>query len=193
MTKPYLCLIALLLSTAGVAADPPDWAPARGHREHGKQHGRERAQDPKRAPQLARPVVIEERYGVLNGRCNREALGTALGGAVGGVIGNQLGEGDGTLTLLGTVVGAVLGNAAGQSFDQVDRGCSQQVLQHARDDRPVQWTNGLHTYVMTPAAPYQVGERRCRNFVMVVRSGGRESQEKRRACSGPHDSWYIDN
>jgi len=30
-------------------------------------------------------------------------------------------------------------------------------------------------------------------IVMVVRSGGQQWQENRRACRGPGDSWYVDN
>jgi len=142
---------------------------------------------------VATPVVIEQRYGVLNGHCNRQALGTVLGGAMGGVVGHQASHGDPAATAIGTVVGALLGNAAGLSFDQTDRGCSQQVLQYAQNGTPVQWANGATRYVMTPAALFHEGDRHCRNFVMVVHSGGRQWQENRRACRGPGDSWYVDN
>ncbi len=142
---------------------------------------------------VAQPIVIEQRYGVLNGHCNRQALGTVLGGAVGGVIGNQVSQGDAAATAIGTVVGALLGNASGQAFDQADRGCSQQVLQYAQNGSPVQWVNGATTYVMTPAAVFHEGDRQCRNFIMIVQSDGRRWQEKRRACRGPGDSWYVDN
>ena len=197
------CLLALVLVTvtASVAADPPDHAPAHGHRnkhdKHDKHHERERDDDDDRGRreyrQPVQPVVVEQRYGVLNGHCNRQALGTVLGGVAGGVVGNQISQGDPAATAIGTVVGALLGNAVAQSFDQTDRGCSQQVLQYAQNGRPVQWVNGPTTYVMTPAAIFREGDRHCRNFVMQVSSGGRQWQEKRRACRGPGDSWYVDN
>lgn len=197
MLSHRLCALLLMTAVANVAADPPDRAPAHGHREkHGRHHDRDDDHRERRHRDrvvVTQPVVIEQRYGVLNGHCNRQALGTVLGGVAGGVVGNQVSNGDPAATAIGTVVGALLGNAAAQSFDPVDRGCSQQVLQYAQDGRPVQWVNGATTYVMTPAAIFRQGDRHCRNFVMVVRSGGQQWQENRRACRGPGDSWYVDN
>ena len=201
MPNHRLLALAVLLTATAVAADPPDWAPAHGHRDkHGK-HDKHRDRDKDdhhhghraAAPVLVQPVVIEQRYGVLNGHCNRQALGTVLGAAVGGVVGNQVSSGDPAATAIGTVVGALLGNAAGQSFDHTDRGCSQQVLQYAQSGAPVQWVNGPTTYVMTPAALFREGDRQCRNFVMTVHSDGRQWQEQRRACRGAGASWYVDN
>lgn len=197
MLSHRLIACVLLGIVCNAAADPPEWAPAHGHREkHGGKHDRgdeRRYEGRRREVVVAQPVVIEQRYGVLNGHCNRQALGTVLGGVAGGVVGNQVSNGDPAATAIGTVVGALLGNAAAQSFDPVDRGCSQQVLQYAQNGRPVQWMNGATTYVMTPAAVFRQGDRQCRNFVMLVRSGGQQWQENRRACRGPGDSWYVDN
>ncbi len=193
-----LLALVVLLAATGVAADPPDWAPAHGQRDkHDKHHDRDDDDHHHRhgeaVPVVVQPVVIEQRYGVLNGHCNRQALGTVLGAAAGGVVGNQVSNGDPAATAIGTVVGALLGNAAGQSFDHIDRGCSQQILQYAQNGTPVQWMNGPTTYVMTPAALFREGDRQCRNFVIVVRSGDRQWQENRRACRGRGDSWYVDN
>ena len=201
MSNLCLCALTLLLAATGVAADPPAWAPAHGHRDkhgkHHKHHDRDKGDHHhghrEAAAVLVEPVVIEQRYGVLNGHCNRQALGTVLGAAVGGVVGSQVSSGDPAATAIGTVVGALLGNAAGQSFDHIDRGCSQQVLQYAQNGAPVQWVNGPTTYVMTPAALFREGDRQCRNFVMTVHSGARQWQESRRACRGPGHSWYVDN
>ena len=201
MSNLCLCALTLLLAATGVAADPPAWAPAHGHRDkhgkHHKHHDRDKGDHHhghrEAAAVLVEPVVIEQRYGVLNGHCNRQALGTVLGAAVGGVVGHQVSSGDPAATAIGTVVGALLGNAAGQSFDHTDRGCSQQVLQYAQSGAPVQWVNGPTTYVMTPAALFREGDRQCRNFVMTVHSDGRQWQEQRRACRGPGASWYVDN
>lgn len=203
MPNHRLLALAALLAATAVAAEPPEWAPAHGHGQdhrdkHGK-HDKHRDRDNhlhghrEAVPVLVQPVVIEPRYGVLNGHCNRRALGTVLGAAAGGVVGNQVSSGDPAATAIGTVVGALLGNAAGQSFDHIDRGCSQQVLQYAQNGAPVQWVNGPTTYVMTPAALFREGDRQCRNFVMTAHSGGRQWQETRRACRGPGASWYVDN
>ena len=181
--------LALVLVSTAVVAEPSAWAPAHGQREQRDQHHPQREAVPVRVE----PVVIEQRYGVLNGHCNRQALGTVLGAVVAGVVGNQVGSGDAAATAIGTVVGALVGTAADQSFDHIDRGCAQQVLQYAQNGAPVQWMNGATTYVMTPAALFREGDRQCRNFVMTVDSDGRQWRENRRACRGPGASWYIDN
>ena len=179
----------LVFSLYAVAADPPDRPPGHGHRE--QHHQEHEAGDHGERGGRAQ-VIIEPRYGVLHGRCNREALGTVLSGALGGVAGNQISSGDPPAIAIGTVLGALLGNAAGQSLDQTDRACTQQVLQYARNGSPVQWVNGGMSYVVTPDALFHQGDRQCRNFVIVVRGGGRKWQEQRRACRGQGDSWYAD-
>jgi surface antigen len=189
--------LGLLLSAAacGVAlADPPDWAPAHGKREKHR-HRDEDHHDHDRvvvAPAAA-PVVIEPRYGVLNGHCNRQALGTVLGGVAGGVVGNQTSGGDAGATAVGTIIGALLGNVAGRALDQADRGCTQQVLQYARNGEPVQWMNGPVAYVMTPGAIVTGNGRACRPFTLVAERDGQRWQEQRRACRGQDQNWYVDN
>ena len=81
----------LVFSLYAVAADPPDRPPGHGHRE---QHHREREEGDHGERGGRAQVIIEPRYGVLHGRCNREALGTVLSGALGGAAGNQISSGE---------------------------------------------------------------------------------------------------
>lgn len=79
---PLTIIAALLLPASPVAyTDPPPWAPAHGWR---KKH------DP--YYQGYSGTHWEQDYGIINGKCNREAIGTALGGAVGGAIGSSVGK-----------------------------------------------------------------------------------------------------
>lgn len=190
---PALTLLLGVAASAAALADPPDWAPAHGkrdkHRHKDNHHHHEHVVV---APAVA-PVVIEPRYGVLNGHCNRQALGTVLGGVAGGVVGNQTSGGDLGATAVGTLIGALLGNVAGRALDQADRGCTQQVLQYARNDQPVQWMNGPTAYVMTPGAIVTGNGRACRPFTLVAERDGQRWQEQRRACRGQDQNWYVDN
>lgn len=190
---PALALILGVAASAAALADPPDWAPAHGkrdkHRHKDNHHHHERVVG---APAVA-PVVIEPRYGVLNGHCNRQALGTVLGGVAGGVVGNQTSGGDLGATAVGTIIAALLGNVAGRALDQADRGCTQQVLQYARNGQPVQWMNGPTAYVMTPGAIVTGNGRACRPFTLVAERDGQRWQEQRRACRGQDQNWYVDN
>lgn len=188
--------LALIIGvTAGGAAlaDPPDWAPAHGKRNKHDHKDDHHHQERVVVVPSAAPVVIEPRYGVLNGHCNRQALGTVLGGVAGGVVGNQTSGGDVGATAVGTLIGALLGNVAGRALDQADRGCTQQVLQYARNGQPVQWMNGPTAYVMTPGAIVTGNGRACRPFTLVAERDGQRWQEQRRACRGQDQNWYVDN
>jgi hypothetical protein len=123
--KSFLTLaaIALLLPVAPkVYADPPPWAPAHGWR---KKH------DPYYEGYSG--THWERDYGIINGKCNRAAIGTVLGGAVGGAIGSKVGEDGnrGVAVILGTVLGAVIGNRIGKALDDSDRACIGHALELA--------------------------------------------------------------
>lgn len=118
-------LAGLLLFALGAAwATPPSHAPAHGWR---KQH------DPGYVGYTGKKW--DQDYGIVAGRCNREAVGAVLGGAVGGVIGSQIGKGDGNKVaiIVGTALGAVLGARAGRDMDRSDAACIGHALELARD------------------------------------------------------------
>jgi hypothetical protein len=91
---------ALLLPLAPSAdADPPSHAPAHGWR---KKH------DPYYLGYSGKKW--EQDYGILEGTCNREAVGAVLGGATGAAIGAAASDGKGVAILVGAVLGAVVGS-----------------------------------------------------------------------------------
>jgi len=77
-------------------ADPPDHAPAHGWR---KKH------DPAYVGYTGREW--EHDYGIVEGHCNRDDIGTVIGAVVGGAIGSKVGEGSNRAVAI--VVGSVLG------------------------------------------------------------------------------------
>lgn len=139
-------IAALLLPASPVAyADPPSWVPAQGGARNTSPI----------------PVRTGSDYGIINGRCNREAIGTVLSGAVGGAIGSSVGK-DGSkdvAIILGTVLGAVIGNRIGKSMDDADRACIGHALELAADCQTVNWTGaeGLN-YLVTPMSSFDRNE-----------------------------------
>lgn len=176
--------VALLLPAAPTAyADPPPWAPAHGWR---KKH------DP--YYQGYSGMAWESDYGIIAGRCNREAIGTVLGGVVGGAIGSTVGKDSnrGAAIILGTVLGAVVGNRLGKAMDDADRACIGHALELAADRRTVSWTGaeGLN-YMVTPIGSFDRNGMKCREYRLRV--NGRDINEDRRekACLVSEGRWEV--
>jgi surface antigen len=164
-------------------ADPPSHAPAHGWR---KKH------DPYYVGYTGRHW--EQDYGIIEGHCNREAIGTVLGGIVGGAVGSQVGEGtDRTVAIvLGTVIGAVIGREIGRNMDEEDRACIGHALELAKDGQSVRWRNeatGL-SYVLTPTGN---GENLgiCRNFDLQISRDGKTETQPSRACRSGDGTWQM--
>ena len=124
-----LAALALMLAAPPTSyADPPPHAPAHGWR---KKH------DPNYVGYTGKKW--DRDYGVIDGRCNREAVGAVLGGGVGGAIGSQVvkGEGRAVAIVVGSVLGAVIGSKIGRELDEADRGCIGHALELAADGKPV--------------------------------------------------------
>jgi surface antigen len=186
-SMPALLACTLLLPASPSAwADPPPWAPAHGWRKKqdsyytgysGKHWG--------------------EDYGIIEGRCNRDRIGTVLGGLVGGAVGSSIGKGDGKAVaiILGSVLGAVIGRQIGAELDRADRACIGHALELAADRRTVVWSNpdsGLD-YRLTPIRGFDVDGRKCREFELDVTGevSGRRYGESRReqACQVSEGTW----
>lgn len=175
---------ALLMPASPVAyADPPPWAPAHGWR---KKH------DP--YYQGYSGTQWENDYGIIDGNCNRQAIGTVLGGAVGGAIGSRVGKDDnrGVAIILGTVLGAVIGNRIGKAMDDTDRACIGHALELAADRRTVSWTGaeGIQ-YMVTPLSSFDRNGTKCREYRLRV--NGRDVQDDRRekACLVGEGRWEV--
>ncbi len=132
-------------------------------------------------------------YGIAQGGCNRDLIGTLIGAAAGGFAGAQIGDGRGQLaaTAAGTLLGAVLGRSVGQSMDRVDAACFGQVLEHAPPGRMVSWQNNAGaSYQLTPMRDYQLESGRyCREYQTLVLIGGRTQDAYGTACRAPDGSW----
>lgn len=164
--------------------DPPPWAPAHGWR---KQH------DPFYLGYTGKKWNRD--YGVIDGRCNRQAVGAVLGAATGGVIGSQVGKGGDrqVATVLGTVLGAVVGAGIGREMDEKDRACLGHTLELAGLERGVAWTNTDNgvDYRVIPLGGFTDNGRPCREFVTRVSASGRNETVRHKACSAGAGVWQI--
>ncbi len=184
-----LAVLALAAGVLAVAAprnsyaDPPPWAPAHGKRKKGDDytgyHGKKWKRD----------------YGVLEGRCNREAVGAVLGGIAGGAIGSQVGKGENrqVAIVLGTVAGAVIGAQIGRDMDDTDRACVGHALELAGDKKRVTWkgADGRTTYRLTPVRGFEHNGAQCREFDLRITSGERKETSKAKACPAGNGNWRI--
>lgn len=164
-------------------ADPPPHAPA---------HGWRKKNDPHYVGYTGHKW--EHDYGIIDGRCNRAAIGTVVGGAIGGAIGSRVGEGsDRTVAIVvGTVLGAVIGREIGKELDEADRACIGHGFELARDGQAVRWLNertGV-TYVLTPSAPKRK-DAGCRNYKLQLSVGGKTKLQEGRACRKGEGDWQL--
>ncbi|HEX2493170.1 MAG TPA: glycine zipper 2TM domain-containing protein [Steroidobacter sp.] len=173
-------LVSALIATAAFA-DPPAHAKAHGWRA--KQAyvgytGREWTED----------------YGVVEGTCNRKAVGTVVGAVVGGVIGSQIGEGSQrtVATVIGSVLGAVIGREIGRDLDEGDRACIGHSLELAQPGQSVRWVNETTnvTYVLTPIEARDVRSG-CRKFNLKAANGGASRSREALACRNSEGVWAI--
>ena len=173
---------ALVATPSATYADPPSWAPAHGWRR--KHDGYYSGYTGTR---------WDRDYGIISGRCDRQAIGTVLGAAVGGAIGSQVGKGSGNAvaTVLGAVIGGAVGAKVGGDLDNVDRACAGHALELAQDNERVTWgnpTTGV-TYVLSPVRGYQQDGRMCREFSLRVTANGQSRSSLSFACQTSNGAW----
>jgi surface antigen len=178
-----LVLASLLATSVTALADPPAHAPAHGWRKKND----------------ARYVGYtgggwERDYGVIDGRCDRDAIGAVLGGVAGGAIGSQIGDGSGrTVAIIaGTVIGAIIGHEIGERLDEKDRACMGHALELAKDGVGVRWSNpslGI-SYVLTPVGA-KTKEAGCRNFKLQMTGKGKSESRDARACRKSDGTWEL--
>lgn len=183
--KALLLGSALLLTLPEpVLADPPPWAPAHGWRR-------------KQADQYVGYTGSrwERDYGIIGGRCDRQAIGAAAGAVVGGVIGSQVGEGDhrGVATVIGAVIGSVIGARVAASIDESDRACIGHSLELAGNNTPVNWVNPATrvSYVLTPVGGYKQDGRVCREFTLRASKGRDKDSGRAFACQMRDGTWQL--
>jgi surface antigen len=176
--------LALAVAAPHVLAAPPAHAPA---------HGWRKKNDPNYVGYTGRKW--DKDYGVIGGRCNREAVGAVLGGVVGGAIGSRVGEGDGRAVaiVVGSVLGAVIGAQIGRDLDEADRACVGHALELAVDGKQVVWSNAQTgmSYALTPTRGFRQNGQSCREFTTVITAQGRRQKVTDRACRTGDGTWRI--
>lgn len=178
--KTYLTAGLVCLISAGVAlADPPSHAPAHGWR---KKH------DPMYAGYTGRSgVAYKEDFGILSGRCNRDAIGAVIGGVAGATIGGNVASKDDRVVgmVVGGVLGAVLGHAIGEQLDKADHACMGHALELGKPGVPVLWSHDGHSYHFTPRGDAPGG---CRYATMVV---DKRKPKEVLACPSGKGDWKF--
>jgi len=178
-----LAVAALLVAPAALA-DPPGHAPAHGWRAkqgyyYSGYTGRQWRDD----------------YGVRDGRCDRDRVGTVLGAVVGGAIGSTVGRGDNRLIaiLVGASVGAIVGREIGRDMDRNDRGCLAHGFEMARDGHSVRWEGarpGMY-YTMTPRGAFERDGYPCRRYTLEREWDGRRDNSRGSACRVSEGEWRM--
>jgi len=189
-TKSFFATAALaavavaLVLPVNVYGDPPPWAPA---------HGWRKKNDPYYTGYSGKRW--DRDYGIVEGSCNREAVGAVLGGVVGGAVGSQIGKGSGrqVAIVVGTITGAVIGAQIGRDIDNADRACMGHALELAGDNRRVRWSNPETgtTYLITPVKGYASNGHTCREFDLKTTRDGRSETGKGHACQTGDGTWQI--
>lgn len=189
MARSFVSLLALAITLTGALpavayADPPPWAPA---------HGWRRQHDPYYTGYTGKQW--DRDYGIVSGRCDREAIGSVLGAAAGGAVGSQIGKGSGNAvaTVLGAVIGSAIGAQIGKDLDNADRACVGHALELAEEKERVNWTNPRTgaAYVLSPIRGYRQDGRICREFSLQLTMGGRNQTDVAFACQAGEGIWQI--
>ena len=173
---------ALTALVPGVFGDPPALAQAYGLRE-------------KNANQYLGYAGMkwDRDFAVLDGRCNRQAVGAALGAAATLAARGGRSEARQVATIVGSITGAGAGATGGRDLDEKDRACLAQTLELAGIERNVAWTNGETgaTFSVVPLEGYSDNGRSCREFVTRISTAGREDVKRHKACSAGDGVWRI--
>ena len=166
-------------------ADPPD---------HAKAHGWRKKHDPAYVGYTGREW--ERDYGIVEGRCNRDDIGTVIGAVVGGAIGSRVG-GEGSeravAIVVGSVLGAVVGRQIGRDLDERDRACVGHSLELVKLGQKVRWTNEQTrvAYVLTPLAAVKGDPSGCRRYALQSTFDGSARTSNGLACRTGDGTWAI--
>jgi surface antigen len=165
-------------------ADPPGHAPAHGWR---KKH------DPAYVGYTGREW--ERDYGIVEGHCNRDDIGTVIGAVVGGAIGSKVADGSNRAVaiVIGSVLGAVVGREIGRDLDDRDRACVGHSLELVEIGQKVRWTNEqTHVgYLLTPLAAAKGDAAGCRRYTLQATLDGRSRTSEGRAGRTGEGTWAI--
>lgn len=135
----------------------------------------------------------------LEGRGNKEMIGTASGAVIGGVLGSQVGGGSGRLwaTGAGTLLGLLVGSEIGRSLDKADIAYAQQANSQAHAapiGESISWNNPQsgNSGTVTPVRDgNDTAGRYCREYNQTINVGGRQETGYGIACRQPDGTWEI--
>lgn len=183
-TLRVLITLAFTILCVPALADPPP---------HAKAHGWRKKNDPGYVGYTGREWTRD--YGIVEGRCNRDEIGTVLGAVVGGAIGSQIGDGSGraVAVVVGAVLGAVVGREIGKDLDDRDRACIGHSLELVNVGQSVRWVNEKTrvSYLLTPIAAVKGDPRECRRFKLQATLDGKSRMSESRACRDAKGTWAI--
>ena len=213
---PALAAAASLMWQMPAFADPPDWAPAYGHRDHedhedhedrddrpnysgeyrhdhDRDHDRDHEYRENRRYRGYRGDDWDDDYGVVSsGRCNTDAVLGVAGAVTGGIIGNRSASprNRGIATVFGAIAGGIIGSAVGDAIDDGDRACMGQSFELGRVGRPVVWRNP-HSRAAWRVVPLRDVSADCREFDVRRDYGGRRGHERVVACRRERGEWAF--
>jgi surface antigen len=136
-------------------------------------------------------------FGIISGRCDREAVATVIGGAIGAVVGSRVGRDEDRViaVIVGAAAGAIIGNRIGRELDEADRGCVGHALEMGASGKAVSWQNertGVR-YEITPRAATGRSSPNCRAFTLRALLGDDVSSQEGAACHADPGVWGIAN
>lgn len=179
---------SLLLFAAMIApialADPPPHAPAHGWRaKHDSYYVGYTG------------YRWRDDFGVREGRCDRNRVGTAIGAVIGGAIGSTVGTGDDRLIaiLAGATIGAIIGREIGRDMDRSDHACFGHSLELLEDGHRVRWggaRQGMY-YTLTPEGRFSRDRRVCRKFTLVREFRDQRIVKRGNACRYGEGEWRM--
>ena len=214
MNYRYRALVTALAASASLCwqlpalADPPDWAPAHGAREHDEdrredregghghskhEYGHEYEREGHRGYYGYHGDDWNNDYGVVsNGRCNTDVLLGVTGAVGGAIIGNRTSapENRDIATIFGAIAGGIIGSAVGDAIDDGDRACVGHSLELARVGHPVYWSNP-RSHVAWRLVPIRDVSSVCREFEVHRYYGGRHGTERVIACRRTRGYWDV--
>ena len=177
-------LISTVMSAPAALADPPAHAPA---------HGWRAKHDPYYVGYTGHHWSDD--YGIREGRCDRDRVGTVLGAVVGGTVGSTVGSGDNRLIaiLAGATIGAIIGHEIGQDMDRDDHACLGHSLELLDDGHRVHWDGARAgmSYTLTPEGRFERDDHACRRFTLVRESDGRRITKRGNACRFGEGEWRM--
>ncbi len=178
--------LGLLIASwsASVLADPP---------AHAKAHGWRAKNDPYYVGYNGRRWDSD--FGIVSGRCDREAVATVIGGVVGAVVGSRVSSDEDRViaVIVGAAAGAIIGNRIGRQLDEADRGCVGHALEMGESGRAVSWQNERTRvrYEITPHAATGRSSPNCRAFTFRAHLDDNVSLQEGVACHADAGVWNI--